>query len=462
MQAPKDKNVRSSRIGRLAQLGGMAARLAGDAAKAAGQLAVTVSSDKAKERLHASASKTLFRHLSEMKGLPMKVGQLLSYIEDLVPAEHRDAYREALSELQTRSRPMLWQSMETQFVEDLGRSVDDCFAHFDKQPIAAASIGQVYRARTHDGQDVAVKIQYPGIAEAIDSDLRNLDSLVRALSVVIPKVDVQQSLEDIAGRVREECDYVAEFENQQYFSRSWSGHESIYIPAPIPELSGRRVLTSPYVEGQSWSDMMASSTPEDRQRYGLTIFQFVFRSMYIFERFNGDPHPGNYLFLGEGKVAFLDFGCVQRYDRDTLIRFSRARSLASKGIRGPEFRKAAVQAYGLPEHVDQELWNGFEDYLYLSFEPLLAPQPYQYSPDFTAKLAQATSEMRRMVTRKLLTAGVFDTKRPGAVFLHRINFGLNSILAQLGAKGDWPAHIDEIYEEGGFTDALINSEKRPD
>ena len=453
MAEDRDERLRSGRIGRLAQLGGMAARLAGDAAKAAGQLAVTVSADHAKRRLHEGASQTLLRHLSQMKGLPMKVGQLLSYIEDLVPAQHRDVYREALSELQTRSRPMLWHHMEAQLIEDLGRPIEECFAEFDKEPLAAASIGQVYRAKTHDGREVVVKIQYPGIAEAVDSDLRNLDSLIKALSVVIPKIDVAQSLGDIATRVREECDYGAELANHQFFFDAWRDHPAVVIPEPVPELCGRRVLTTAFVDGQSWGEMMATADPEQRRAYGLTIYQFVFRSMYVFGRFNGDPHPGNYLFLEDGRVAFVDFGCVQRYDRETLVRFSHARNLASRGVRGREFRQAAVEAYGLPDYVDQELWDGFEDYLYLSFEPLLAPQPYQYSDDFTARLASATSEMRRMVTRKLLTAGVFDTKRPGAVFLHRINFGLNSILAQLGARDDWPAQIDAIYREGGFEEA---------
>ncbi len=447
-----DSRVRSSRLGRVAMLGGMAARLAGDAASAAGRLATSASSDAAARALHKGVSQTLVRHLGEMKGLPMKLGQLLSYIDDFVPPEHRDTYRETLRELQVRSRPMLWSSIEEMMREDLGDGPDALFATFDREPIAAASIGQVYRATTHEGVEVAVKVQYPGIADAVRSDLKNIDSLVRALSVALPKVDVEQSLRDVSSRVIEECDYEAERAHQEAFVAAWAGHPDVVVPKPLPALCGPRVLTAEFIEGKRWDEMLETSDAEQRSRYGMAIFRFVFHSMYVHGRFNGDPHPGNYLFLEGGRVAFLDFGCVQTYDRDSLERFARARNLAGRGVRGAAFREAAIAAYGLPREADEELWQGFEDYLYLSFEPLLAPQPYRYSRDYTTRLARRTADMKLLVAKKLLKTGIFDTKRPGAVFLHRINFGLNSILAQLGAVGDWPAEVDAIYRAGGFVD----------
>ncbi|MCO4760117.1 MAG: AarF/ABC1/UbiB kinase family protein [Myxococcales bacterium] len=453
MTQDESSKVRSSRLGRVAMLGGMAARLAGDAASAAGRLASSASSDAAAKTLHKGVSKTLVRHLGEMKGLPMKLGQMLSYIDDWVPAEHRETYRETLQELQVRSRPMLWESIETMMREDLGASPDELFASFDRTPIAAASIGQVYRAALHDGRQVAVKVQYPGIADAVASDLKNIDSIIRALSVALPKVDVEQSLRDVSSRLLEECDYAAELAHQQAFVAAWAHDDDMIVPDVVPELCGARVLTTEFIEGRRWDDMLTDSSPAERSQYGLAIFRFVFHSMYVHGRFNGDPHPGNYLFLPDGKVAFLDFGCVQAYDRDSLERFAHVRNLAQRSVRGSDFRAAAISAYGLPAEADDEMWDAFEDYLYLSFEPLLAAQPYFYDRDYTMRLAKRTAEMKLLVAKKLFKTGIFDTKRPGAVFLHRINFGLNSILAQLGAEADWPAEVDAIYRAGGFEES---------
>lgn len=452
------KKVRSSRLSRVAMIGGMAARLAGDAATAAGRLATSASSDAATAALHKGVSKTLAKHLGEMKGLPMKLGQLLSYIDDFVPPEHRETYRETLRDLQVRSRPMLWESIEEMMRQDLGALPDEIFDNFDRTPIAAASIGQVYRAtlpmdmenEADRGLQVAVKVQYPGIADAIQSDLKNIDSLVRAFQVALPKVDIKQSLLDVSSRVIEECDYAAEMNHQQAFVSAWADNPQMVVPRVIPSLCGPRVLTTEFVEGLRWDEMLAQSTPEQRSEYGLAIFRFVFHSMYVHGRFNGDPHPGNYLFLPEGRVAFLDFGCVQTYDRSSLERFANVRNVAAAGVRGPKFREAAIDAYGLPAEADDEMWAAFEDYLCLCFEPLLAPQPYRYSRDFTSRLANRTMEMKLLVAKKIFKVGIFDTKRPGSVFLHRINFGLNSILAQLGAEADWPAEVDLIYRAAGL------------
>lgn len=452
------KKVRSSRLGRVAMLGGMAARLAGNAATAAGRLATSASADAASVTLHRGVSKTLARHLGEMKGLPMKLGQLLSYIDDFIPPEHRDTYRETLRELQVRSRPMLWESIEAMMHEDLGAPPDALFDAFDREPIAAASIGQVYRAQLPAdfpdvalrGLPVAVKVQYPGIADAVKSDLKNMDSLVRAFKLALPKMDIEQSLQDVSSRVLEECDYVAEMGHQQAFAEAWRDDPQMAVPRVIPSLCGPRVLTSEFIDGQRWDEMLLSTDAAQRSAYGLAIFRFVFHSMYVHGRFNGDPHPGNYLFLPDGKVAFLDFGCVQTYDRASLERFAHVRNLAHAGTRGAAFREAAIDAYGLPREADDELWQAFEDYLYLSFEPLLAPQPYRYSRDYTGRLATRTAEMKLLVAKKIFKVGIFDTKRPGSVFLHRINFGLNSILAQLGAEADWPAEVDVIYRAAGL------------
>lgn len=439
--------IRSGRFARVAMLGGMAARLAGDAASAAGRFAATAAKDEAARALHRRAAKTLTRSLGEMKGLPMKLGQMLSYIDDFVPPQHRHIYRETLRELQTRTRPMLWESIEELVTEELGGPPDTVFASFDRNPIAAASIGQVYRATTHDGVDVAVKVQYPGIADAIRSDMRNIDTVVSALATALPRFDVEQSINDLTARLHEECDYTVERDNQHAFAESWSDDPEVLIPRVVEDLCGRHVLVTEWVAGMSWHDMLASSSDEEKNRYGLTIFRFVFRSLYVFGMFNADPHPGNYLFLPDGRVAFLDFGCVQRFDPEILAAIARVRKMAVTGVRGEPFRDALSGSYGIPRELDDELWQLLEDYMYLSFEPAVSPQPYRYDKGFTERLAKMTMTVKVEIGKRLLKVGIFDTKQPGVVFLHRINFGLNSILSTLQAEADFPALMAAIDAE---------------
>ncbi len=447
------EQLRTSRLGRLAMLGGTAARLAGDAAMAAGKLAASASAEAASRSLHGRVGRTLAARLGEMKGLPMKVGQLMSYMDDFVPDEQREVWREAMRGLQTRSQPMTTAVVSEILRQDLGAGTETLFARFDIDPVAAASIGQVHRAQLPaelGGHEVAVKIQYPGIADAIDADLRNIDGLVKTLSAFVPKVAIEQSLHDVASRVREECDYGRELANHQMLRDFWLGDATVFLPEPVAERCGAKVLTTRWVDGERFDVAARNASQQERDAWGVAIFRFAFRSMYVLGAFNGDPHPGNYLLLPEGRVAFLDHGCVQRYDTSTLLGFAQVRNAAAQGLRGNELYAAARDAYGLPDDADDELRAAVAEYLALSFEPLLAPQPYRYHRDYTSRLAKSTGALKLMVGRKVLKSGIFDLGTPGAVFLLRINFGLNSVLGDLGATADWPAIVESIYREAGL------------
>lgn len=458
-KAPRLERLRAGRLSRLAMLGGTAARLAGDAALAAGRLAITASTDAASKSLYRNAGRTLARNLGEMKGLPMKVGQLMSYIDDFVPADQRESWRATMAGLQTRSQPMTFEAIDAILCADLGPQAHAGFARFDIEPVAAASIGQVHRALLPEelgGFEVAVKIQYPGIAEAIESDLNNLDVIVRTLSAILPKVAVEQSLHDIADRIREECDYHREFNNTQLLHDFWSSDATVSVPAPVAERSGAKVLTTRWVDGMRFDAACRDASQAERDAWGAAIFRFAFRSMYVLGAFNGDPHPGNYLLLPEGRVAFIDHGCVQRYSHETLLGFATVRNAAADGARGDALYHAACKAYGLPEAADAELRVAIADYLVLSFEPLLAPQPYLYSRDYTGRLGRSTANVKLLVAKKMMRTGLFDLGTPGAVFLLRINFGLNSVLADLGACADWPQLVESFYQEAGLPCSLAN------
>ena len=220
--------MRRGRLKRLMRLGGMAAGLAADAEGAAGDL-VAHGNEKAQELFHRQTAERLLRVLGEMKGLPLKAGQLLSYIDEAIPPEHRKVYEEVLGRLQHSSPPVAWEEMEVVLREELG-DLGKHFADFDQTPIAAASIGQVYRAELHDGRQVVVKVQYPGIAEAFEADLANVDVLVSTFDALLPGLSFRDFVGDIIERVNEELDYIREAENQAAFAAAWAEDPSVRVP----------------------------------------------------------------------------------------------------------------------------------------------------------------------------------------------------------------------------------------
>lgn len=371
---------------------------------------------------------------------------MLSYIDDFIPPAHRGTYRDALRGLQVRARPLRREEVEAVIREELGAPPGDIFARFDPEPIAAASIGQVYRAALACGTEVAVKVQYPGIREAILSDLKNAELFRAALSLVLPKVDVDRSLADITSRVLEECDYACELCNQEEFARAWEGDAEVRIPRVFRELSGARVLTSEHVAGPGFHEMLARTGAAERARYAAIMYRFVFRSLYVHGLFNADPHPGNYLYPPDGRVAFLDFGCVQRYDADAVAAFRRVRRLAMDGARGAPFREAMQAGYGIPADIDEEEWAFLEEYVLLCFEPVRAPR-FRFDRAYTERIADLTLRWAPIGARKALRKGVWEAKRPGLVFLGRIQYGFASVLAAMDVEADWRAIMEEIDGE---------------
>src|SRR5579859_2910143 len=251
--------------------------------------------------------------LGAMKGVLMKLGQMASYVDDgLAPAVRR-----TLSRLQDSVPPMSPELAAGVVTEELGMPPDQVFARWDPEPIAAASIGQVHRAMTHDGRAVAVKVQYPGIAESMAADLDNVALLRRMLKVSAPSQDVNALVTELRDRILEELDYRREADNQRRMAAYYDGHPTIHVPGIIGELSTRRVVTSELSAGARWAELLTWSQ-EERDLAAETIYRFVFRSLYEAHAFNGDPHPGNYLFHGGGRVTFLDFGLVKHFTGEDL------------------------------------------------------------------------------------------------------------------------------------------------
>ena len=275
-------------------------------------------------RFHERAAERYAELFADSKGVMMKIGQLLSLAAPgtSVAEELHPIYRQALERLRSDAPPMPAELAREVLERELG-AVEDAFARFDWEPLAAASIGQVHAARLHDGRAVAVKLQYPGAAAAVDADLKNtklLATVVGLLSSCLPEPRVSFDLRGFARELRarfgEELDYRVEFANQAEFADLYRGHPFIHVPEVVPERCCARVLCQELAEGLSWEQALGADQ-ELRNRWGEAIWRFVYGSSARFGLLYCDPHPGNYLFHENGSVTFLDFGCVKRFSEQS-------------------------------------------------------------------------------------------------------------------------------------------------
>ena len=309
----KDK-IPTSRVGRTAKIGGLAA---GQAIRQAGTRAANVTRnqeqrDAALERRHIEAAEQIVTALGTMKGAAMKVGQVMSFLDvGLVPPEYREEFQRKLAALRDAAPTVTFKDMRKVIEQELDEPVSDVFTDFDEEPIAAASIGQVYRATLTDGREVAVKVQYPGVAAAVRADMQNLGLILRLAKRIAPGMDPKAIGDEIRERIHEELDYELEAQNQRRLARIFRGHPFIKIPEVVTSLSRERVLVSEYVEGVGFEELK-SYPHEDRDRVGEILYRFYFGCLYRQHQFSGDPHPGNSMLLADGRVAFLDFGLFKR------------------------------------------------------------------------------------------------------------------------------------------------------
>ena len=279
------------------------------------------SADEASEALeqrHVDAAARMVETLGRMKGAAMKIGQLASFIDtEFLPPEYRELYQEQLASLRSTAPPMPWEKVRAVLDEDLGEPVEELFEDFEHEAAAAASIGQVHRAVLPDGRRVAVKIQYPGVAAAIAADMQNAGMLMRLAKALAPGLDAGAAAAELKERVMEELDYELEAQSQRTFARAYRGHPFIHVPDVVTRLSTERVLVSEWVDGAGF-DAVRELPQAERDRFGEIVFRFCFGSIYHLQHFNADAHPGNYLHMPDGRVAFLDFGMTKQLDQDQI------------------------------------------------------------------------------------------------------------------------------------------------
>ena len=375
----------------------------------------------------------LVESLGELKGVAMKVGQILSYVDGSLAPEAR----RLLAVLQIHSQPTPFAQIEQTIQEDLGARAQVLLARLEREPVAAASIGQVHRAVREDGTHVAVKVRHPGIEAAIRADFKAAAIGKLMARAFAPGVDIAEVLEEAQTRFLEECDYGLEARRQARFLELFAGHEAIAIPAVHLDWCGPRVLTTTWREGAGMEAFLLSQPPsEARERAARALYEFYVGTLYRHGLFNADPHPGNLLFAADGRVTILDHGCVREFDRDTVLALVRL----SRAVRDDEAPRiqAALGALGMPEpKADFEVTRGL---LRAFFSPLLTPGRHAVAADRAVAMGE-TVKLKRSLMRMRL---------PGKLmFLYRIRFGLYAVLARIGARIDWPALEDELASDLG-------------
>ena len=309
---PTSRLARSSRVGRLAA--GQAARQAGT--RAANTFRGEDARREALARRQYETAEQVVAALGTMKGAAMKLGQVLSFLDvGLVPEEYREQFQAKLAELRDAAPKVSFKDMRKVLEQEYDDKLANVFDEFDEDPIASASIGQVYRARLDDGRDVAVKVQYPGVANAVRADMQNMGMILRLMRSIAPGLDPKAMGEEIRGRIEEELDYELEAQNQRALARIFRGHPFMVVPDVVTSLSHERVIVSEFVDGRGFEELKPLPQ-EERDRIGEMIFRFYFGCMYRHLQFSGDPHPGNSLLLGDGRMAFLDFGLFKRIRPD--------------------------------------------------------------------------------------------------------------------------------------------------
>jgi predicted unusual protein kinase regulating ubiquinone biosynthesis (AarF/ABC1/UbiB family) len=369
--------------------------------------------------------------LGHLRGLAAKVGQMASYVDGLVPEQHAAAFETSLKALRAQAPRSSPAAIRLLVEQELRGPIDTLFAEWSDVPIASASIGQVHRARLHDGSDVAVKVQHPGIAQAVESDLANAGLLESFVGVLGGKrFDTKTMLEVIKARFREELDYAHEAKNLRAFAELHRGDPTVLVPRLLHEHSSGRVLTTELAVGAAFDEACAAPEPE-RTAWAETLWRFVFKGTLVGGMLNADPHPGNYVFHDGGRVTFLDYGCIQRIDdrRERAVGVHRA-ALAGDGA---GFGRAVARMVASKPGALEDLSIR---YTRECFRPLFS-SPYRITKAYAASLVDGMHEMA-LTARKVPEEQLFTM--PGdMVFVNRLQFGFYSVLARLDVEPDYAA-----------------------
>lgn len=414
--------------------------------------------EKDKQRLRESAEQAA-KTLGELKGLALKVGQTLSYVDGILPAQATDAYQKALAKLQNMAPTVSFDEIKAELERGLGRSLDEAFVRFEREPIAAASIGQVHRGTiVLDGveHDVAVKVQFPGIDKALGSDLKNLEVIRPVLAMMAPGADTGAGMDEVVTRLREELDYLHEASNQERFRALVEGYPDVVVPKVFRSHCAHNVLTTEFIRGRSIREVAQDGDQALRDRVGQAIFRFTLGNAFTKGVFNTDPHPGNYIVQPDGQVAFLDFGSVKWLPRELHGPW---RELARHLVRGEldAWRVKGSRLLGM-DHMDARAREINQEYQLYSAAVIAKDEEITIDRELLRDAVQKGAQTVKKVIKEL---GVMPTKGktmrmpPDFVMVARMQVGLFAVLAQLRCRANWNRILREML------DATEEPESRP-
>ena len=444
-----ERKLPTGRVQRLARVGRAAAT---EAVKQTGTRAANVGRSEeraavAMERRQVEAAKQIVRVLGGMKGAAMKVGQVLSFVDlGVVPEPYREEFQAELAKLRDAAPTVSFAHMEKVIVADLDEPLSASFSEFDPEPIAAASIGQVYRAKLRDGAEVAVKVQYPGINDAVRADMKNLGLLMRLTKSVTPQLDVKAVGDEIRERIVEELDYELEASNQRTMARIYRGHPFIAIPDVVTSLSRERVIVSELVRGDGFEALRGEPEAE-RDRIGEIVFRFYYGSMFRHRRFSGDPHPGNMIRLEDGRVAFLDFGLFK-----SVAEHVTARELACQRAvveaDAEELHRLLAEGGFLPQP-DRLAPADLLDYIREAIDWYTTDRELRLDQAYVSRVFIESSDPRSRHFRTMRHQDIV----PEHLFGRRLELLTLAVLGQLGACANWHRIAREwIYDDPPVTE----------
>ncbi len=380
----------------------------------------------------------IVERLGQLKGLPMKFGQIMSYLEVDLPEETRGL----LSLLQTQSPATPWEQVEAVLREELGDRADLLLLGLDRTPASIASIGQVHRGRLPDGTEVAVKVRHPGIEDSIRSDFRSAHVGMLFASAVMPGMGAtaKDFMGELEARLLEECDYGLEARRQALFGELFRDHPRIVVPAVHADFSGRRVLTTTWESGEPLDAFRERATSEEIDLAGAALFDFYIGTLYRHGLFHADPHPGNYLFREDRKVVVFDYGCVRQFEPEVAAAFV----ALARAVQADDRERvcAALRGLGAEPSKNDAAYDHLRGLLRSFFGPLLTPGAHRIE-------GRLVFDTRQIMKDKLALARL---RLPGRLmFLFRIRFGLFAVLSRLGAVADWAQMERGFAEQSGLT-----------
>jgi len=423
----RDAPVPSGRLARFGRMARLATGIAGGFLAEGGRRIVRGELPPARELLLTPANaRRLAEQLATLRGAAMKLGQLLSMDSgDLLPPE----LATILARLRADAQAMPRQQLEAVLREAWGRDWEQLFTDFGWQPIAAASIGQVHRATTLDGRQLAIKVQYPGVARSIDSDVDNVATLLRLTRLLPAGIEIRPLLDEAKRQLRAEADYLREAGHMQRFAALLADDPDFVTPVVDSELTGRKVLAMSYLPGSSLEGMEVA-TQLVRDRIAELLFRLLFREIFEFRLVQTDPNFANYRYQEAARrIALLDFGATRRYSRRIVAGYRELFRGALDGDRVRLLAGAHVIGY-FPRDLRASYRDALLDLFELASEPLLVRGRYDFAAsDLPARLRDAAMDLG-------FRSGYRHNPPADSMFLHRKLGGMYLLATRLGARVD--------------------------